>query len=110
MAKPSATFPRKSSTPSEDLPPYDEEAEAGALSCILTANGDGEAMLAELSLEDFYENRNRETFRGLQCLKADSKTLDCPTLYQWLRDKGRLEDAGGVDYVQNLPERSPTPA
>ena len=91
-----------------ELAPHDSEAEAGVLGCILTGNGEAEAMLERLHLEDFYDLRHQEAWRGLQCLKADGRALNEVEFYQWAKDKNRIEDCGGFDYVQSLPDKTPT--
>lgn len=93
------------------LPPHDPEAEAGSLACILIADaGEAERMLDQLSVDHFYELPNRVVFATLRRLRLDNKPLDSVSLVQWLRDKGKVEDAGGMDYLTALPDKTPSPA
>jgi hypothetical protein len=92
--------------PADTLPPFDTEAEAGCLSCILQAD-EFSALdwLSQLSLDHFYDVRHQQIFRALSCLSQ----IDIITLVQWLKDKNELKDAGGFEYVSTLPDKSPSP-
>ena len=95
----------------DQLPPHNVEAEAGALACVLDAtNGEAEARLDRLTFEHFYDQRNQTAFRALRCLRINGKPLDSVSLCQWLRDKHQTEDAGGLEYVSELPDKTPSPA
>jgi hypothetical protein len=43
-------------------------------------------------------------------LALEGRLPDTVSVYQWLKDKGRLEDAGGLEYVTRLPDVTPSPA
>ena len=95
----------------DQLPPHDTEAEAGALACVLTADqSEAESFLDLLAPEHFYEQRHRTALGALRCLRADGKAPDPVNLSQWLRDKGQVEEAGGLEYLTALPDRTPSPA
>lgn len=99
------------SDPGQELPPFDEAAEAGALGCVVSAEPQqAQEMVTNLCLEHFYDERHRAIYRGLRCLAADSKPLDTVSLVQWLRAKGQTDDAGGLDYVAAIGDRTPSPA
>lgn len=95
----------------EALPPNDPEAEAGVLACVLSSvNGEAEAMLDQLSAEDFYDLRHKEIFGALRCLRIDGKPLDVVAVHQWAKSKRRQEECGGVEYLTRLPDLTPSPA
>jgi DnaB-like helicase N terminal domain len=95
----------------DELPPHDDEAEAGALACVLTADAsEAAAMLDKLALDSFYDVRHREIYVALRSLRADAKPLDPVSLIQRLKDKGKLGDAGGLEYLTTLPDQTPSPA
>jgi predicted transcriptional regulator len=97
--------------PVDRLPPFDEAAEAGALGCILcAANGDAAGMLDALTVDDFYDVRHREIYTALRRLRLDLDPLDSVALLQWLKDNGKIEAAGGMDYLTALPDKTPSPA
>jgi|GEM_PF-740073 len=95
----------------DKLPPFDEAAERGALGCVVSAeNGDAGPMLDQLTVESFYDVRHRVIFAALRRLRADNSALDVVALQQRLKDAGRLNDAGGLEYVIALPDSTPSPA
>lgn len=103
-------MPRADCAPADRLPPHDEQAEAGALACVLLAEGDAASLLDQLDAADFYDQRHRAIYATLARLRADGQPLSVVALVQSLRDRGQLADAGGLDYVQTLPDASPSPA
>jgi hypothetical protein len=92
------------------LPPFDEAAEAGALGCVLLADGDAPRLLEELDAADFYDQRHRAIYAALRRLRADGQPLSAIALIQLLRDRRQLADAGGFEYVAGLPDAAPSPA
>jgi len=103
-----AAMPR--ANPVDRLPPFDEAAEAGALGCVLLADGDAPRLLEELDAADFYDQRHRAIYAALRRLRADGQPLSAIALIQLLRDRGQLADAGGFEYVAGLPDAAPSPA
>lgn len=104
-------MPRNPPRPAqEQLPPHDAEAEAGALACVLLADGDAPRLLEELDAADFYDQRHRAIYATLRRLRADGQPLSAIALIQSLRDRGQLADAGGLDYIAALPDQTPSPA
>ena len=96
--------------PVDRLPPFDEAAEAGALGCVLLADGDAPRLLEELDAADFYDQRHRAIYAALRRLRADGQPLSAIALIQLLRDRRQLADAGGFEYVAGLPDAAPSPA
>lgn len=90
--------------------PHSPEAEAGALGCVLMANGTAGQLLDQLDEKDFHDVRHLPIFRALVSLQFDGRPLDVPTLAQLLRDQSKLEDAGGLQYVSALPDQTPSSA
>ena len=91
------------------LPPFDAEAEAGALACILSADHkEATDFLAQVNLDHFYDERHREIHRALTWLKENSKHLNIVELSQLLKDQGRMDDAGGSAYIARLPDQTPS--
>lgn len=98
------------SNPQDRLPPHSPEAERGALGCMLLAPDNAKQLIGKFRTSYFYEGRNQEIFSAISRLLADEKPLDSITLHVWLRDSGRLEAAGGIDYVNSLPDETPSAA
>lgn len=93
------------------LPPHDDEAERGALACVVTARLEtGLLHFAELELSHFYDVRNRTIFGALRSLQSAGKPLDHVSLYQWLKDSDQIQDAGGKSYIFELPDATPSEA
>lgn len=93
------------------LPPHDEEAEAAFLGCLMLAGpGAASDVLADHPDAEgyFYDLRHRETFLVLRDLAGALKPLDSVTLHGLLKQRGKLEDAGGLPYVAALPDKAPT--
>ena len=90
--------------------PYDPEAEAGALGCILQANGESGALLDQLAEADFHDLRHTTIFRALARLLVAGKEADTVSLHQSLKDANAVEFAGGFQYVAGLPDLTPSPA
>src|SRR5262249_23097250 len=72
------------------LPPHSDEAERGALGCILLASDDAKRMASKVRNADFYDHRHKEIFAAIFCLIVDHSPVDVLTVVQWLKDKGRL--------------------
>jgi AAA domain/DnaB-like helicase N terminal domain len=108
----------------DDLPPFTEEAERGALSCILQAGIHGsqaevEALLGQLRPNLFYDHRHRVVFHELVQMKMANHAVDLVTLTIWLKAQkkendnlfDRLEEAGGLPYIsKDLMEAAPNEA
>lgn len=92
-------------------PPHSVRDEAGALACVLIAVEGGEleraaAMLEQLEASHFYDIRHRAAFSVLR--KAGPCTT--PDLVERLQAGGKLEGAGGLEYVARLPDAAPSAA
>lgn len=60
-----------------------------------------------LSPEDFYRPRNRAIFQAMLELNSDSEPIDTLTVAARLAETGKLEEAGGKDYIETLVTRIP---
>ena len=91
--------------------PYSEEAEKGALCCMLI---DSDKCLGEvvgkLPPEGFHSPAHREIYAALAELKDKRLLVDLVTLTARLHDKGTLNDVGGPGYLAELVEYVPTTA
>lgn len=90
----------------DTLPPHDPLTEAAALGTVLDSNGDSPDLLKALVLDDFYDRRHRTLFPLLQSLHAQHQPLNSVSAYIILTEKNLLDEAGGLDYVQRLPDQS----
>lgn len=97
----------------DNLPPFAEEAEAGVLACCLL---DAEQAVPEVieklgdSGEAFYDHRHRLIWEHVSHLYASNKAVDVLLLQHRLDAAGALEKAGGLAYLTELPDKSPSAA
>lgn len=92
------------------LPPNSLEAERGALACclldpLLSLNHCEEANVAP---DWFYDLRHQVIYDALRELQKKGWVADVITLQDALKKAGRLEDVGGLEYLQTLPDAAPS--
>ena len=97
----------------DNLPPNSTEAEQGVLACILQ---DPVASLDRCSTElppdgtAFYDLRHQALYRSLLEMHEKRQLVSLAMVFSHLRDKGTTDDAGGIRYVSELEDKSPSPA
>jgi replicative DNA helicase len=98
-------------------PPNNTEAERAVLgSVLLDASGRSGDRVMDLCLtggivpESFFDPRNRIVYSTMLEMNRAAKPLDAVTLIAELRRSERLDTVGGVGYVQNLVDMTPTTA
>lgn len=95
----------------DKLPPHDEPAELGVLSCILQ---DPVASFLEighhLSKESFYVVKNQMLFLSLKSKYDKGEVIDIITVQQTLKDAGQLDRLGGVTWLLKVQEVAPSAA
>jgi len=85
------------------LPPHDRDAEKALLGCILHHNPSfDEAVTVLGSKEPFYVFGHQLIFEAMSEMRAVGHEIDIVTLAGWLRDRSRLEDASGPEYLVDL--------
>ena len=94
------------------LPPHSDEAERGALGCVLLSP---EASLAvcerqRVEPEWFFDLRHRSLWQTLHNMRDEAKGIDVVTVHQRLKDHGHLDDAGGLAYFSDHPSQTPSAA
>jgi len=92
------------------VPPHSIEAEQSVLGGLLL---DNEAWLevAERVIEDdFYRRDHREIFRAIESLANVGKPYDVVTLTEWLQQHELLDSVGGLIYLAELSENTPSAA
>lgn len=98
-------------------PPSNVEAERAVLGSILLdavgRSGDrvmDVCLTSGVSSETFYDPRNRAIYGVMLEMNRASKPLDALTLMEELRVSGKLEEVGGVGYVESLIDQVQTTA
>ncbi len=71
---------------------------------------DVELILLSLKATDFYSQRNRMVFEAIAELFERNIPPDLLTLRDCLTRRGDLEDVGGIDYLMELAENTPSTA
>jgi replicative DNA helicase len=96
------------------LPPYSAEMEQGVLGCILLSPNDcmGECIekLKDNGKETFYDLRHQTIYEALAGMFDAREAIDIITLQQRLKDKGLLEQIGGIPYLSQLQDAVPSAA
>lgn len=98
--------PSSASDPS--LPPHSTEAEQGLLACCLLSPALIGKECQHVRADVFYEERHKVLWRTLKDMDAKRKLIDPITLHQRLKDSKQLEDAGGLAYLSELPDKAPS--
>jgi replicative DNA helicase len=94
----------------DKLPPHDEEAERAALGAMLFDTEAVEAASRYLRPGDFYTPANGKIFEAILRLQDLKVKPDILTVTGELRQAGKLDEAGGPDYVASLTSIIPTSA
>jgi replicative DNA helicase len=96
------------------LPPHSMEMEQGVLGCVLLSPNDcmGECIekLKDNGKEAFYDLRHQTIYETLTVMFDTREAIDLITLQQRLKDKGLLEQIGGIPYLSQLQDSVPSAA
>src|SRR3954453_5840906 len=96
--------------PGIGAPPHDLEAEMSVLGAILISDRTLYALVIEEGLkpEDFYRERHRLIYESMLALYRESEPVDVVTVTDHLRQRGRLDEAGGPSSVDALAAAPPS--
>jgi replicative DNA helicase len=92
------------------LPPQSIEAEQAVLGAIILEGESITKAIDVLSPEDFYKEPHRKIYTAMLELFDKNEPIDLITLSEHLKDKGVLEEAGGISYLSQLATVVPTSA
>ncbi|MCC7120050.1 MAG: replicative DNA helicase [Gammaproteobacteria bacterium] len=98
------------STDSLRLPPHSVEAEQSVLGGLMLDNDAWMHVSERLVFQDFYRRDHASIFRAIEALANEGKPYDIVTLSEWFAAQGLLESIGGIDYLAELAENTPTAA
>ena len=90
--------------------PHNLDAEAALLGCILLDGDIQSELLEQLREEDFYQESHREILSAMKAVYGARKPVDLVTLTDELDREGKLEHAGGVAYITELAQVTPSAA
>lgn len=92
------------------IPPNNLDAEQAALGSMLIESAAVERAAELLKPDDFYRDAHRQIFEAMLSLSELGQPVDLITLSDELRAKERLEQIGGILYLQNLMDAPSTAA
>lgn len=94
----------------ERLPPQNVEAEQAILSAMMISPDVLDSIGQRLRPEDFYRGAHQAIFEAALRLSEQGEPVDIVTLAAKLQEQGKLEEAGGVEYLIALSRFVPTAA
>lgn len=92
------------------IPPHNTEAEQSVLGSMLL---DQEAVIVAqeiLKVQDFYKNAHKEIYESVCNVALRREPVDLVTLSEDLRNRGILEEVGGILYLTSLSSSVPVAA
>lgn len=90
--------------------PNNLDAEQALLGCMLIDNEILAEVLDGLKKEDFYQESHQYIISAIKMNFAERKPLDIITLSDKLESDGNLEKAGGISYITELAQITPSGA
>ena len=90
--------------------PNNIEAEQSVLGAMLLSKYALQIALETLTNDNFYLDKHSKIFDELKSLSAKNIPVDITTLTTELKDSNTLTEAGGVEYITEILENTPTAA
>ena len=99
------------STPVKNrIPPHNDDAERAVIGAMLIDESAVTVAQQHLKADDFYSPRHRKIFEAILNLFTSGIRPDLLTLNSELEQKGKLDEAGGNDYIASLTHAVPSSA
>lgn len=95
------------------LPPHSSEAEQGVLGCVLLSPNECLGQCVEklkAGPEVFYDLRHQTIYEAVVAMYDKRDPIDIITLQQRLKDRGLLDQIGGIPYLNALQDSVPSAA
>ena len=92
------------------VPPHSVEAEQAVIGGLMIKNDAWDEIADKVRAEDFYRKDHQLIFRGIEELARADMPFDVVTLSEKLESLGQLEQAGGMLYLGNLANDTPSAA
>ena len=92
------------------VPPHSIDAEQAVLGGLMLDEHAWERIADKLGEEDFYRKDHRLIFRAIGDLASRNQPCDAVTLGEWFESSGLADEAGGVAYVIQLANATPSAA
>lgn len=90
--------------------PYNRDAEMALLGCMIIDNEIVAELAEKLSEDDFYIEAHKLIVHAVKAVFDGRKPVDLVTLSDELDSEGNLEKAGGIAYLTELAEITPSAA
>lgn len=88
--------------------PFNLEAEQSILSAAFINNSVMISLADQLNNEDFFDTKNQHIFQAMRKLSSEGVIIDYTTVYNELMQNGRLNEAGGSEYLLGIIDASAT--
>jgi replicative DNA helicase len=110
----SAVLPERNSPPPRvdvlRVPPHSIEAEQSVLGGLMLVGEAWDQVADRLVEEDFYRREHRLIFRAIGQLAGAGQPCDAVTLGEWFERHGESANVGGVAYLAELANNTPSAA
>ena len=90
--------------------PYNRDAEMALLGCFLMDNDIVSELVEKVTEEDFYQESHKFIIRAMRKVFAARKPVDLVTVCDYLDSEGNLDKAGGIAYLTELSQITPSAA
>ena len=90
--------------------PYNRDAEMALLGCFLIDSDIASELVEKLTEEDFYQESHKFILHAMQKVFSNRKPIDLVTVSDELSAEGNLEKAGGIVYLTELAQITPSAA
>jgi replicative DNA helicase len=91
-------------------PPHSIEAEQSVLGGLLIDNAAWDRIADLVGVADFYRQDHKLIFGAISRLIDTGKPADAVTVFEALRNSGKVDDAGGLVYLNTLAQNTPSAA
>jgi len=92
------------------VPPHSRDAEQSVLGALMLDNKVWDRIADRLSSLDFYLQEHRLLFEAIEELAKKDRPFDVLTITDILKNKNKLETAGGEAYIYELANNTPSAA
>ena len=90
--------------------PYNRDAEMALLGCFLIDNEVAVELIEKVGEEDFYQDSHKIIVTAMKEVYASRKPIDLVTVADVLDGKGNLSKVGGIVYLTELAQLTPSAA
>ena len=84
------------------MPPYNEEAEQAVLACMMNFEDKVDDVVTKVQPQDFHLPRHAVIFEACRRLYQEKAPIQPASVAEELRGAGKLEEAGGIEYIAEL--------